>query len=244
MPEKISGSDLVWDLAKLAADNNFSIFLLGGFEDTAKLAARKLDELVMKKHGRAFSLQDSNPNIFWSGKNPSDASVIDDINRATPDILLVAYGPIKQEVWIAKNLPKLNIKLAVGLGGTFDYLAGKRLQPPKTIRKIGLEWLWRLITQPYRAGRIWRATYGLSIFLLRYKVFTSFPMRKNVAIVILNNENQILICQRNPQNFYVDVISTQESLKRLNYWQFPKAALTREKTRHKRQFAKPTKKLM
>ena len=159
LPEKIVGADLVWDLAKLAADNNLSVFLLGGYGDTAKFAAEKL-----KVKSEKLKV------IGWSNKNPTDPSATDDINKLSPDILMVAYGPIKQEKWIAENLSNLKVKLAIGVGGSFDYIAGKKSAPPKFIRYSGLEWLWRLITQPYRFKRIINATFGLMFGLFKYKI--------------------------------------------------------------------------
>jgi len=211
LPEKIVGADLVWDLAKLAADNNLSVYLLGGFGDTAEMTANQLISQSANQLRVAG----------WSNKNPDDPSVIEEINQAAPDILLVAYGPIKQEKWIAENLSKLNIKLAIGLGGSFDYIAGKKTAPPKFIRYSGLEWLWRLITQPYRAKRIFNATFGLAICLLRYKIFMSYPIRENVVIAILNSKNRILLGKKKPDQFKIDIIGDTDKVKRANYWQLP-----------------------
>jgi exopolysaccharide biosynthesis WecB/TagA/CpsF family protein len=221
LPEKISGSDLVWDLSKMAADNNLTIYLLGGFGETARLTSEKLSATI----NRGRDLNKYLRIASWSNKNPDDKSVVDEINKTGTDLLFVAYGPLKQERWIAENLPKLNVKFAVGLGGTFDYIAGKRQKPPKFVRKAGLEWLWRLITQPYRIKRIFNATFGLITCLWHYKVFTSLPIRKNAAIVILNRQNRVLVCQRNPKDFHIDVITTQEALQRKNYWQLPQGGV-------------------
>lgn len=210
LPEKIVGADLVWDLAKLAADNNLSVYLLGGFGDTAKLATNKLISQSANKLRVAG----------WSNKNPDDASVIDEINKAKPDILLVAYGPIRQEKWIAENLPKLNIKVAVGLGGSFDYIAGKKSAPPKFVRTWGLEWLWRLITQPYRVKRIFNATFGLAWGLWHYKVFMSLPYRANVISVVLNKKNEALVALRNPGDKDLRATGDGDVVKFKNYWQF------------------------
>lgn len=166
IPEKIVGADLIWDLAKLSANNNLSIYLLGGFGDTPQLVAKKLKTII--NNGRDLSL--ALKIAGTSNKNFDDATIINDINTAQPDILFVAFGPIKQELWIAKNLPNLPVKLAVGLGGTFDYLAGKRPSPPQFLRKIGLEWLFRLVTQPFRLRRIFQATFGLVFELIKLKV--------------------------------------------------------------------------
>ncbi|HVY68179.1 MAG TPA: WecB/TagA/CpsF family glycosyltransferase [Patescibacteria group bacterium] len=158
LPEKIPGADLVWDLAGLAAGSGRSVYLLGGFGDTPDRAAAKLA-------GRYPGLR-----LAASAKNPDDPTVLADISAARPDILLVAYGPIVQEQWIAAHLPGLPVKLAIGLGGTFDYLAGRAAAPPRALRRIGLEWLWRLLTQPWRLKRIWQATAGLAGQLAGYKI--------------------------------------------------------------------------
>jgi N-acetylglucosaminyldiphosphoundecaprenol N-acetyl-beta-D-mannosaminyltransferase len=214
LPEKIPGAELVWDLAKLASDNNFSIYLLGGFGDTPELVSKKLT---------TYNLQ---LKTYTSNKHPSDTTIINDINQASPDILLLAFGPIKQEQWILENRNKFpSVKLLVGLGGTFDYLAGRRLSPPDWMRRVGLEWLFRLITQPHRIKRIYNATLGLANLLIHYKVFTSLPLRPNVAIIILNAKNQVLLCQRHVKNHEVDVISTKKALTDKNYWQLPQGGI-------------------
>src|SRR3989344_3487810 len=146
IPEKISGSDFVWDLAKLAADRGYSVFLLGGFDDTPDLAAEKLK---IKFPALKIAGISSPPNEEGVGE-----VVVEKINSAKPDFLFVALGPVRQEKWIHENLPKLNVKLAIGLGGTLDYLANKSMLAPQIWRTIGLEWLWRLLTQPWRLLRI------------------------------------------------------------------------------------------
>jgi len=150
IPEKISGSDFVWDLARLAEERGLSVFLLGGFGDTSALAAQKLRSRF--------------PNLKIAG---TSNQITTDINA---DFLFVALGPVRQETWIAENLPKLPIKLAIGLGGTFDYLASKRPPAPQIWRKTGLEWLWRLLTQPWRLWRISKGVLGLIFYCLRPKV--------------------------------------------------------------------------
>lgn len=212
--QTIPGSELIWDITRLAAENNLSIFLLGGFGDTPKIVA---DKLISQY-----------PNILisrYSNKNPDDDSIIEDIQKVRPDILFVAYGPIKQERWIFEHRDKLPAKLLMGVGGSFDYIASKRLNPPRWMRKIGLEWLWRLFTQPHRIKRIHNATLGLILMLVRYKIFNSLSLRRNVAVVILNKNNAILTCQRKPTNFHIDIINWINSEERQNYWQFPQGGI-------------------
>ncbi len=113
-------------------------------------------------------------------------------------MLLVAYGPLRQEEWILNHMDELPAKFYIGLGGTFDYIAGKRKSPPAYIRRAGLEWFYRLATQPKRYKRILQATFGLMAELVKYKVQASLPYRKNVVNVVINQSQKILICRRRP----------------------------------------------
>ncbi|MBI3231707.1 MAG: WecB/TagA/CpsF family glycosyltransferase [Candidatus Doudnabacteria bacterium] len=215
LKDRIPGSELIWDIARLAVENNLSIYLLGGFDDTSKLVSNKLTSSFYS--GRYKMM------IGYSNKNADDLSVIDDINNFHPDILFVAYGPIKQEKWIYENLPKLpSIKIIMGVGGSFDYIAGKRLAPPSLVRKIGLEWLWRLFTQPHRIKRVWNATLGLIMMLVRYKIFMSYGYRKNAACIIVNRQNQILVVQRSKFDQRWENKQPEEYK---NYWQFPQGGI-------------------
>ncbi len=222
LQEKIPGSELIWDLARMAAENHLSIYLLGGFGDTPKIVAEKL--LIPYTHGREF--KESNFIAGFSSSNPNDPSVLDDINKSNANILFVAYGPIKQENWMSQNLGLMpSVKLAIGLGGSFDYIAGKRPIPPQFMRSMGLEWLWRLFTQPHRYKRIFNATFGLVTALVRYKVFNSFPLRPNVAVVVINAENKVLVCQRKQEIPHVDVIVGVDESKYRDYWQLPQGGI-------------------
>jgi N-acetylglucosaminyldiphosphoundecaprenol N-acetyl-beta-D-mannosaminyltransferase len=217
LPEKIVGADLIWDLASFVSDNNLSVFLLGGYGDTPKIAS---DKLILKYPKLSIA--------GYSNKNPEDPSLLEEINNTSPDLLFVAYGPVRQEKWIDENLPKLRVKFAIGIGGSFDYIAGIKSEPPKFIRYTGFEWLYRLITQPKRYQRIFNATFGLMSGMWHYKVFSNLPLRPNTVIVILDRLNKVLICQRDPKNFHVDIITTKESLKRKNYWQLPQGGVDKD----------------
>jgi N-acetylglucosaminyldiphosphoundecaprenol N-acetyl-beta-D-mannosaminyltransferase len=155
---KIVGADFVWDLAKLAQEENKSIYILGGYGKTPEIVAQKL----LSRY----------PGLLVAGtsnKLKSDPNVIVDIQNARPDILLVGFGPLAQEKWIKDNWAELPVGLAIGLGGTFDYIAGIHTPPPGWMRRAGLEWLYRLFTQPKRASRIKNATFGLVNALINYK---------------------------------------------------------------------------
>ncbi|MEK7170715.1 MAG: WecB/TagA/CpsF family glycosyltransferase [Patescibacteria group bacterium] len=141
-----SGADLVNHLARIATENQKSIFLLGGREGIAAKAGEQL--------------QKSNPDLQIAGTSNADSDdpyAFKRIRDSGADIILVAYGAPKQEEWIAKHKSELGAKILVGVGGTFDMLAGVTPRAPQFFRTLHLEWLWRLILQPSRIGRIWRA---------------------------------------------------------------------------------------
>jgi len=159
LPEKISGSRLIWDIAEMAAMEGFSLALVGGIDGVAEKSALLLKE---KFPGLKVSLAYGPPEF--------DRSVVQRISQSNSDILLIAYSALKQEPWLAENLSSLNVKVAMGLGGTFDYLAGKREAAPEWMYRLGLEWLWRLVTQPERAARMWRAVPVFSLLILQHKL--------------------------------------------------------------------------
>jgi len=146
--ERVTGVDLVDSLLKLSV----KLYLLGG---KAK-AARKMVSLYSDAN---IVGAERGGQIGSDWKLSDNRDVIDRINKTGAEILLVGLGQVKQEMWIVNNLSKLKtIRVAVGVGGTFDYLSGMTSRAPKWIRTIGFEWLIRLLTQPQRLGRIWNAT--------------------------------------------------------------------------------------
>ncbi len=159
IPEIITGSDLSYDIAELAADNDFSIYLLGAMPGIAKLAGERLEE---KYSGLKIA-----GSYAGSPDKKDERKIINKINRANPDILLVAYGAPAQDLWIRRNMAILNRPIiAMGVGGTFDFIAGyknleteeKIKRAPKIFQKLGLEWLYRLFQEPTkRARRIYNA---------------------------------------------------------------------------------------
>ncbi|MFC1656647.1 WecB/TagA/CpsF family glycosyltransferase [Patescibacteria group bacterium] len=153
--ERVTGIDLVWALAKLSETEKYKIYLLGGepaknnTEEVAKIAAERLKlihpkiEIVGATYG------------FWKEKG-SEKQVIKDIQNTKPHLLFVAFGPPKQEKWIAENLDKFEAPLiAVGIGGAFDMIAEKFKRAPLWMQKNGLEWLYRVIQEPNRIPRLW-----------------------------------------------------------------------------------------
>jgi N-acetylglucosaminyldiphosphoundecaprenol N-acetyl-beta-D-mannosaminyltransferase len=146
---RVTGVALTHRIADLAAKRGYRLFLLGAAPGVAEEAAAVLERLY--------------PGITIAGcfagtPHPRHEPFLRQyITAARPDVLLVAYGHPKQDLWIARNQPDLQVRLAIGVGGVFDYLAGRVPFAPAWIRRIGLEWLYRLIHQPKRWRRIWVA---------------------------------------------------------------------------------------
>lgn len=155
----IKGRDFFLDLVSLAARKNWRVFLLGGLGNEAKIASSKLKSKNKKL------------KIAWAGgpKITTNLSkdIVDKINKFAPDLLFVAFGNPKQEIFMYENIKKLNVRGMMGVGGTFRYVAGMSKLSPKWMDKLGLEWLWRLFTEPFRFARIWNAAVVFPLRVLR-----------------------------------------------------------------------------
>lgn len=154
IPERISGVDLSYKLVQLAQTNQFKIFLLGAGVGVSEKAALKLqtDYLELKVSG----------SYSGSPKMEDEQKIIEMVNKNKTDILFVAFGAPKQDFWINRNLKHLKIKIAVGVGGTLDFMSGDLKRAPFWFQKHSLEWLYRLWTQPKRFIRsfsIWKFLY-------------------------------------------------------------------------------------
>jgi len=147
----IHGSDLTMEILRNQQIGRHPIFLLGNKyglnSHTAELTAQKL------KH--------QYPHLQIAGhadSDPTDHTLVKKINDSGAEILLVGFGAPKQEMWIQQHLEQLkHVKIAIGIGGTFDFIAGIIPRAPKVMRQMGLEWLFRLYKQPKRIKRIWNA---------------------------------------------------------------------------------------
>lgn len=136
------------DLTDAVAAAGLPLFLLGAMPGVAEMASAVLTRRYPS--ARIAGL--------WSGSADAenDAAARDRINASGARVVLVAYGMPKQDRWIDRNLPFLRAPVAIGVGGTFDYLAGRVPRAPRWMRERGLEWLYRLARQPSRFPRILR----------------------------------------------------------------------------------------
>jgi len=141
----VAGADLVEPLAALCGRRGFRLFLLGAKPGVA-------DEL-------AAQLRSANPGLlvaaYAGGPSPSfDVETLELVHAHKTDVLLVAFGAPAQELWIDRLKDRLGVAVAVGVGGSFDYLTGRMPRAPVWMRRAGLEWLHRLGRQPWRVRRM------------------------------------------------------------------------------------------
>jgi N-acetylglucosaminyldiphosphoundecaprenol N-acetyl-beta-D-mannosaminyltransferase len=153
--ERVGGSDLVLKISQRAAITGWKIFLLGGSEGVAEQTAAKLRTLFPAINiVGAFA---GSPSI------DQEAGIANRVRASAADILLVAYGAPKQDKWIARNLDRTGAAIGMGVGGSFDFIIGKQKRAPKWLQRVGLEWLYRLIREPWR----WRRQLALPKFVLK-----------------------------------------------------------------------------
>ena len=143
------GRELFLDLIKLANKKKLKVFLLGGLDDEASIASSKLKIKYQKLKIATVGGVDISPSL--------SKDIVDKINKFSPDLLFVAFSNPYQEIFIMQNAKKLNAKCMMAVGGAFRYIAGYSKLPPKMFSVFGFEWLWRLITEPYRFRRILNA---------------------------------------------------------------------------------------
>jgi len=141
MPERVAGVDLVTNLFS----KGYKFYFFGAAEGVAEIAAENV-----KKNFNANIVGTRN-GFFTAEEIPQ---ILDDINASNADILLAALGVPKQEKFLAANLSKLKIPVSIGVGGTLDVLAGKVKRAPRWMQRAKLEWLFRALLQPSRAGRL------------------------------------------------------------------------------------------
>ncbi|MBN1931905.1 MAG: WecB/TagA/CpsF family glycosyltransferase [Desulfobacterales bacterium] len=164
--DKISGCDFIYDLCLLSKKNKYKVFLLGGYEQSNKMSVLNL------KNDYGIEIEGYPPvhKPYPFSKEHND-KILEKIEDFKPDIIFVAFGTLKTELWINDNrefLEKLGVKYAMGVGGTFDFISKKVKRAPKIIRKIGFESIYRLYAEPSKY-RFMRIMEGLKMFFYIFK---------------------------------------------------------------------------
>jgi N-acetylglucosaminyldiphosphoundecaprenol N-acetyl-beta-D-mannosaminyltransferase len=154
LPERVTGYDTMIELLKLSNENQYSIYLLGATQETLEKAEKKIKKTY--------------PNVVIAGSHNgffdwSKTDIQEEIKKTEPDFVFVALGVPRQEKWIASNYHLFNKGIFIGVGGSFDVIAGTVERAPKAWQKANLEWLYRLIKQPSR----WKRMLALPKFALK-----------------------------------------------------------------------------
>lgn len=151
--ERVTGSDGIYRLAAHCARRGYRPFLLGAAPGVAEAAAARLVEL--------------NPGLQVAGtyagspRVEEEGEIVARVRQAAPDLLFVAYGVPAEEKWIARNRDLLGVPVMIGVGGSLDFVAGVARRAPVWMRKLGLEWFYRLLREPWR----WRRQLALPRFV-------------------------------------------------------------------------------
>jgi N-acetylglucosaminyldiphosphoundecaprenol N-acetyl-beta-D-mannosaminyltransferase len=151
--ERVAGSDLAPLLAAEAAQHGWRIFYLGAAPGVAEKTAAIL---VERYPGLNVA------GCYAGSPAPAEAdAIVAQVRTAQADILLVAYGAPQQDVWLDRNLARTGAAVGIGVGGSFDFIAGVARRAPRWIQRLGLEWLYRLAREPWR----WRRQLALPHFV-------------------------------------------------------------------------------
>ncbi|MBI2050659.1 MAG: WecB/TagA/CpsF family glycosyltransferase [Parcubacteria group bacterium] len=212
LSHRVPGADFMLSMLGLAEVEQWPVFLLGGLhEKVSEQAAWHLR--YRYKQLKIVGYASGGVVEFKQGRwQTSDAKLLARINQSRAKILLVGFGCPKQEKWIFQNLDKLPaVSLAMTVGGTLDFLAGERKRALYLVRRLGLEWLWRLIIEPSRFKRIWNATAAFIWKSIAWSLRMRFAYRPNVVAAILNQDNKLLLIKRS---------DTAEE-----HWQFPQGGV-------------------
>lgn len=144
--ERVSGVDIVDRLAERSALRGYRLYFLGAAPGIAQLAADRLSAIypgaqIVGSHDGFYREDELQP-------------ILDEIVSLHPDVLCVAMGIPKQEKWIARHREALNVPVMIGVGGTFDVLSGQVKRAPILFRKLRLEWLWRVVSNPRKIRKV------------------------------------------------------------------------------------------
>lgn len=168
LKQRIAGRKIVVDLCKIAAKKNYKVFMLGAAEGVAETAKARLEK-SMQGIQIAGTYSPSPQELADLAKN---SEIIKQINDSGADILFVALGAPKQEMWIYNNLDRLNPYIYIPCGGSIDFIAGVQPKSPEWLGDIGLEWLYRLIRNPRRMFKryiILNLPFLIQLFAINFK---------------------------------------------------------------------------
>lgn len=157
---RLPGVEIGEALMMQAEEKEWRFYFLGGREEVVEEAVKELKEKYPHLEIGGF-------HHGYFGDN--DEEVIKDINRASPDILFVGLGSPRQEYWIKENRERINALVMMGVGGSFDVWSGTKKRAPRWIRKLNLEWAYRIICEPQRLQRVVPAFFNFARLVWKEK---------------------------------------------------------------------------
>lgn len=170
LPQRSTPPDWIGQLFQVCVDEGYNVFFLGAKTGTAEKAA-----VLSTKKYPGLNICGTHHGFFDRSPSSSENDqVINQINRLSPDILLIGFGMPLQEYWIEENKDRLNVKIFLPVGALFDYLSGKIYRVPGWMTNHGLEWLGRLMIEP---RRLWKR-YILGIPMFFFRVFKELINKK------------------------------------------------------------------
>ncbi|HAZ16803.1 MAG: hypothetical protein A3H59_02670 [Candidatus Jacksonbacteria bacterium RIFCSPLOWO2_02_FULL_43_9] len=206
IPKRICGSDILYDICSIAEKTDQSILFLGSTEST-------LNSLSSYLHAQYPKLTFSCDSDILKKNTISYTKAIERIHNNPPSIVCVALGAPYQEEFIAEYLSHVSsVRLAIGIGGALDMIAGKKPRAPRALQALGIEWLWRLFLEPWRIKRIIRALILFPAIFAYYLFRMHFCYRKNVLGCIMDTNKNILIIERSDTH---------------GHWQLPQGGIER-----------------
>ncbi len=188
---KITGADLVKDILKIAREKSLKVAVVNRNEGLS--ATEDIERILNKNYpGLKFIVKNIERETVSSTELSSEASELSSMRSMRdfqPDILFCALGAPHQEKFIYHNLKNLpSVKLAIGVGGAFDFLTGKIKRAPEFMRSLGLEWLWRLFKQPWRRRRIYNAVIVFPILFFKWRFILPFLYRPNAVCILYRRD--------------------------------------------------------
>ena len=177
VPEKVSGSDLVGPLVSRAASRHWRVLLLGGADGIASRAAAQ-----MSADNPGLDVVTLSPRVDLQASPEQQQDLLDAVRRLEPDLILVALGAPKQELWIHQSRQALAPAVLLGIGATLDFVAGAVARAPAWVSRCGLEWLYRLAQEPRRLWRRYLVRDPKFLGVLLVELFASSSARAQLAV--------------------------------------------------------------
>lgn len=168
LPERVTGADLLFEVCALAAKQSLKVVFVGGMPGIADQARLSLGKLYPGLNVVGCYC----PPFGFENSEQESQKIIDFCNRLQPDIMFIGVGAPKQEKWAAKHMARLDVGPILCVGAAFDFAAGHIKRAPALVQRCGMEWAWRLASEP---GRLWRR------YLLRDSKFLGIALREILA---------------------------------------------------------------